>query len=66
MSKKPLQKDLFEDGIFYYDLHNDPAMLGMWRDLLSTGDTFNWDGDRYLILDKKAADQHWIIERQNG
>ncbi len=66
MDHKPLQKDLFDEGIYYYDLHNDPAKLGTWRDLLKVDDTFTWNGYTYVILDKKAADQHWMIERVSG
>ena len=63
MSHKPLQKDLFDEDFYYYDLHNDPAKLGTWRELLKEGDGFNWDGQEYIILDRNMADSHWLIER---
>ena len=60
-----LQRDLFDDTIFYYDWHNDLWNLGSQRDYLAEGDTFEADGKTWFILGRSNADQSFTITEES-
>jgi len=60
-----MQKDMFNLNSYYYDLIEDPSNLGDLRDDLSIGDFFYIENKRYEIVEVKAADQMWLIEKEH-
>lgn len=61
-----MQRDLFNNKIYYYDLARDPASLGEIRDLLNVGDCFVHTHTSYRIIEKLDADQQWIIQADDS
>jgi|GEM_PF-6359683 len=59
-----LQRDLFDDTIFYYDLHSDLWNLGDLRDTLVEGDTFEADGKTWFILGRSNISQSFTIQEE--
>ena len=58
-----LQRDLYDDTIFYYDLHSDLWNLGSQRDHLAEGDTFSAEGKTWFILGR-SCDQSFTIQEE--
>lgn len=57
-----LQRDLYDDTVFYYDLHSDLWNLGNLRDTLVEGDTFEADGKTWFILGRSNISQSFTIK----
>ena len=60
-----LQRDLYDDTIFYYDLHSDLWNLGSQRDHLAEGDTFEADGKTWFILGRSNISQSFTIQEES-
>jgi hypothetical protein len=58
-----LQRDLYDDTVFYYDLHSDLWNLGSQRDHLAEGDTFSAEGKTWFILGR-SCDQSFTIQEE--
>ena len=59
-----LQRDLYDDTVFYYDLHSDLWNLGSQRDHLAEGDTFEADGKTWFILGRSNISQSFTIQEE--
>ncbi|MCP4800291.1 MAG: hypothetical protein GY893_10135 [bacterium] len=60
-----LQRDLFDDTIYYYDWHQDYWKLGDYLcDTLAEGDTFKAEGETWFILGRSNISQSFTIRRQ--
>jgi hypothetical protein len=59
-----LQRDLYDDTIFYYDWHGDLWNLGDLRDTLAEGDTFEADGKTWFILGRSNISQSFTIQEE--
>ena len=59
-----LQRDLYDDTIFYYDWHSDLWNLGDLRDTLAEGDTFEADGKTWFILGRSNISQSFTIQEE--
>lgn len=59
-----LQRDLYDDTVFYYDWHNDLWNLGDLRDTLAEGDTFEADGKVWFILGRSNISQSFTIQEE--
>ena len=59
-----LERDLYDDTIFYYDWHSDIWKLGDLRDTLAEGDTFEADGKTWLILGRFNISQSFTIQEE--
>lgn len=59
-----LQRDLYDDTIFYYDWHSDLWKLGDLRDTLAEGDTFEADGKTWFILGRSNISQSFTIQEE--
>ena len=59
-----LQRDLYDDTIFYYDWHSDLWNLGDLRDTLVEGDTFEADGKTWFILGRSNISQSFTIQEE--
>jgi len=57
-----LQRDLYDDTVFYYDLHSDLWNLGSQRDHLAEGDTFSAEGKTWFILGRSCDQSFTIME----
>ena len=60
-----LQRDLYDDTVFYYDLHSDLWNLGSQRDHLAEGDTFEADGRTWFILGRSNISQSFTIQEES-
>lgn len=60
-----LQRDLYDDTIFYYDWHSDLWNLGDLRDTLVEGDTFEADGKTWFILGRSNISQSFTIQEES-
>lgn len=60
-----LQRDLYDDTVFYYDWHNDLWNLGDLRDTLAEGDTFVADGKTWFILGRSNGNQSFTITEES-
>ena len=60
-----LQRDLYDDTVFYYDWHNDIWNLGDLCNTLAEGDTFEADGKTWFILGRGNADQSFTITEES-
>ena len=60
-----LQRDLYDDTIFYYDWHSDLWNLGDLRDTLAEGDTFEADGKTWFILGRSNSSQSFTITEES-
>ena len=59
-----LQRDLYDDTVFYYDLHSDLWNLGSQRDHLAEGDTFEAHGKTWFILERSNISQSFTIQEE--
>ena len=59
-----LERDLYDDTIFYYDWHSDLWKLGDLRDTLAEGDTFEADGKTWFILGRSNISQSFTIQEE--
>lgn len=57
-----MQKDMFDNKIYYYDLISDLADLGSLRDTLKVGETFDHDNKTYEILEREDFNQCFVIQ----
>jgi hypothetical protein len=57
-----LQRDLYDETVFYYDWHNDLWNLGDLRDTLAEGDTFEANGKTWFILERSNISQSFTIQ----
>ena len=60
-----LQRDLYDDTIFYYDWHSDLWKLGDLRDTLAEGDTFEAGGKTWFILGRSNISQSFTIQEES-
>lgn len=60
-----LQRDLYDDTIFYYDFGIDQWNLGDLRDTLVEGDCFEADGKVWFILGRSNISQSFTIQEES-
>ena len=60
-----LQRDLYDDTVFYYDWQADLWNLGDLRDTLVEGDTFEADGRTWFILGRSNISQSFTIQEES-
>jgi len=56
-----MQRDLFDNTIFYYDFAADHWNLGDFRDILKEGDTFEAEGKTWEIVGRSNIEQCFTI-----
>ena len=61
-----MQGDLFDDGIYYYDIKSDIANLGSLRDTLQSGETFDHEGVTWEIIEREDFNQCFVIQKVNN
>ena len=60
-----LQRDLYDDTVFYYDWHDDLWNLGDLCDTLAEGDTFWAYGKTWFILGRSNGSQSFTITEES-
>lgn len=60
-----MQRDLFDNGRYYYDFQTDVANLGTGRDTMQAGETFDHEGVTWEIIEREDFNQCFVIQKVN-